>query len=221
MNTSEWGKPFWRALFFAAAGYDLNETPRPLKDKQYENFFRSIGDVLPCRYCRLSYKEFFEALGFKRYTQLPSCGIVRFVYDMKNMVNNKLWTQEEKALRNEYDQLRLQTSPEAPEFWKSMREKAQKICYTKSPPAFENLVKELYQHRATCSAHMKTCRKAAEVVGAPLPVDIPDPNVTGMMDRDAYSGGKRRRKKTTARRKTSRRRSGKKRRTRFASRNYR
>ena len=189
----------------------MNETPKHIKDKQYKDFFRSIGDVLACKFCRQSYKVFFDALNIDRYLQMPSCGLIKFYYDLRQLINGKLEKQERKALHDAFEQLKQEYPNQNEEFWEKFREKAQKICYTKPAPSFDSVVKELYSHRAGCSTHMKTCRKDAISFPAIPSGPIPDPNATGVLDRDTYSGGKQKRKSTRRKssRKVSRKRSRK------------
>jgi len=218
MNSSIWGPPLHRGLFFIAAGYDLNETPKSVKDRQYKEFFRSLGEVLPCKFCRESYGKFFEALNIDRYLKMPSCGLIRFYYDMRELINNKLKNQEHKALHEEYEKLKTRVSPDSEEFWKYFRDVCHKIAYTKPAPSFDEVVKDLYQHRAGCSAHMKTCRQPLKAV-PPLPAQtFRDPNNKGL-DREVYSGGgvnrrikrkfSKRRSIGSARRRTTGRKQGK------------
>lgn len=158
MQTSKWGKPAWDTMFYVAAGYDLNTLPDSVKRPQYKGFFQSMGLVLPCKYCRASYVDFFNSLDFDEYSRYP-CGIVRFVYDIKNLVNEKLMEQERLYLQEEYDKLIAEgTPPDDPDFWDVMREKAQaKVC-TKPAPPFKEVMAKLAQDRAECSDKMKTCR---------------------------------------------------------------
>ena len=207
MNTSAWGPPLHRGLFFVAAGYDLNDTPKHIKDQQYKDFFASLGNVLPCKMCRQSYGQFFKSLDINRYMGLPSCGLIRFYYDMRELINRKLETQEQKALHEEYDKLVQYMSPDDPNFWKIMHEKSQKICYTKPAPPFEKVVEDLYKFRAGCSSHMKTCRLPLASKFPVIPQQtMPDPNTTGLSDRETYTGGKNRRKIISKRRLSSRKR---------------
>src|SRR6476469_7314365 len=139
MNTSSWGPAGWKFLLNVAAGYDLNEAPKNIKDAQYTKFFESIGDILPCKYCRQSYVPFYESLDIKRYLDMPSCGLIRFVYDMKQLVSNKLKAQEAKALHEEFNQLSNRMSKDDPKFWETMRENAKKICATEPTPDFQKV----------------------------------------------------------------------------------
>lgn len=197
MRTSSWGKFSWQTMFYAAAGYDLNESSKRVKDPLYYNYFKSIGDVLPCKYCRDSYKVFFQSLNIQKYMNMPSCGLIRFVYDLKNLVSDKLKTQEEKALHEEYEKLIQSKSPNDPEFWKIMREKSHKICYTAPPPPFEEVVSELMKNRASCSAKMKTCRDPLTLYPATPDITSLRLQDSGKRDAELYNGGRKRTKKRT------------------------
>ncbi len=204
MQSSKWGPKLNSGLFYIAAGYDFNETPKHIKDEQYKLFFKSIGDVLPCRFCRDSYKIFYDELNIDRYLRAPSCGLIKFYYDMRNLINDKLKKQEEEALKKEFDKLKLQMSTEDPRFWEIMREKGHKICYTKPAPLFEQVVADLMKHRAGCNQQMKTCREPLlNNMYPPLP-DVSTLNLhrEGPSDRELYSGGKKRKvtKKSVKRR---------------------
>ncbi|KAJ3044072.1 hypothetical protein HDV00_003176 [Rhizophlyctis rosea] len=94
MNTKDWGPVLNRGLFYVAAGYDFNETPKSIKDPQYKEFFRLLGKVLPCRYCRESYDKFYQSLD----NNSSGSGRRTAYYDIRNLVNAKLLTQEREAL---------------------------------------------------------------------------------------------------------------------------
>lgn len=158
MNTQAFGGCTWDSMFFMAAGYDLNEEPRSVKDPQYYNYFKSIGDVLPCIYCRRSYKGFFEELKIEGYFGKP-CGLMKFVYDLKNKVNEKLLNQEFEAAIERYRALKGEDgSMQKEQLGLELRNLA-KIFYTKDAPPFEQVVEDYMKHRAKCSAKMKTCRR--------------------------------------------------------------
>lgn len=67
MITKIWGPHAWFTMHSIAYCYPLNPN-KDDKDKYY-NFFILIGDVLPCFYCRDSYKEFIK------------CGVTKLTYD--------------------------------------------------------------------------------------------------------------------------------------------
>ena len=54
--TKIWGGPGWIFNHSVTFGYPLEPTEE--QKIKYKNYFISLGDVLPCRYCRESYKKF-------------------------------------------------------------------------------------------------------------------------------------------------------------------
>ena len=191
MQSSKWGPLLNSSLFYIAAGYDSNDTPKAIKDKQYKAFFKSLGDVLPCKYCRDSYKVFFETLDIDKYMESPACGLVKYYYDFRELVNGKLKLQEQNALKEEFEKLSKQMSQNDPLFWEIMREKGHKICYTKPTPPLEQVIDELMKHRAGCNKELKTCREPLLNNMYPR---LPDVKILGLQrsgptDRELYSGG--------------------------------
>lgn len=160
MDTRSWGAPTWDTLFFVAGGYDLNEEPRETKDEKYYTFFQNFGEVIPCRYCRNSYKGFFQELNLQDYFG-EKCGVMRFVYDLKNKVNNKLWKQEYEAAMEKYNALKQNEATLTQDQIAEQLRDISKIFYTKDPPPFSQVVEKYMKHRAKCSPKMKTCRKDA------------------------------------------------------------
>jgi hypothetical protein len=155
MNSVAFGPPTWRAMFFIAAGYDVNPTPKKIKDPQYEMFFRSLGGVLPCKFCRDSYKQFYEELDINKYFG-KRCGLMRFVYDMKNKVNEKLIKQEQLLLQEKRQELKKAITQKEKD---KIKLEMKKIKYTKPAPPFDEVVAEYEKHRAGCSKKLKSCRK--------------------------------------------------------------
>jgi hypothetical protein len=155
MDTKKWGPPMWSSLFFIASGYEVNKTPRKIKDPQYEMFFKSLGDSLPCFYCRESYKQFYKELDIKKYFG-RKCGLIRFVYDIKNKVNEKLIKQEQLLIEENRQELKKSTTQQEKD---RIKQEMKKIKYTKPAPPFEKVVEMYEKHRAGCSKKLKSCRK--------------------------------------------------------------
>ena len=80
MDTRFWGKDGWKFLHSIAYCYKENE-------KSYQQFFKSIQHVLPCIYCRRSYKKYI--------TELPvdTKHLTKWLYMIHNRVNEKLRKQ--------------------------------------------------------------------------------------------------------------------------------
>lgn len=56
--TKIWGPGGWTFMHSITFGYPVEPTNE--QKKQYKQFFESVGDVLPCSYCRDSYKKFIS-----------------------------------------------------------------------------------------------------------------------------------------------------------------
>ena len=91
MMTKIWGPPMWTALHSITFGYPVSPTND--HKKYYKTFFESVGDILPCRYCRESYKEFITESG-QNYELTDSVfdnreSLSRWLYNLHNRINNK------------------------------------------------------------------------------------------------------------------------------------
>lgn len=91
--TKVWGPPLWIGLHSITFGYpykiDLNNPDHKNKKKIYYNFFKLLGYVLPCKYCRNSYQEYFDELDPYPFLDKRE-DIVRWFYLIHDKVNDKL-----------------------------------------------------------------------------------------------------------------------------------
>ena len=93
LMTRLWGPSGWLFLHCVSFGYPFKiDTTNPEhleKQNDYYRFFYYLGKVLPCKYCRNSYMEFFannspmNHLGSRKE-------LTKWLYDVHNMVNDKL-----------------------------------------------------------------------------------------------------------------------------------
>lgn len=87
MKTKMWGPHMWITLHVLAANYPNN--PKPEDKAKYKNFFVSLGEMLPCCYCRDSYSFFSKLLPIDNYLE-SSRYMQYWVYLLHNLVNQKL-----------------------------------------------------------------------------------------------------------------------------------
>ena len=87
MDTRIWGPSGWELLHHIAANY--NHTTKK-KAKQYIVFFNNLHIILPCRYCRESYKEY---IGISPFVSNNDKDISKNLFKIHNMVNKKLDSQ--------------------------------------------------------------------------------------------------------------------------------
>lgn len=87
MNVNVWGSNLWIPLhsitFNAPLVISLKE------EIKYKAFFSMIGELLPCKHCRLSYCYFIKKLKISRFSK-DRMGLTYWLYCIHNLVNLKL-----------------------------------------------------------------------------------------------------------------------------------
>lgn len=88
--TKIWGSPGWIFGHAVTFGYPINPTEE--QKNKYKNYFISLGDVLPCRFCRESYQKFITtgetALTAEALTNRNT--LTKWFYNVHEAVNRKL-----------------------------------------------------------------------------------------------------------------------------------
>ena len=56
--TKIWGPPMWETMHCISFGYPIK--PSEKKKEKYMEYYKLLGSVLPCKYCRISYKNFIS-----------------------------------------------------------------------------------------------------------------------------------------------------------------
>lgn len=93
LMTRLWGPSGWLFLHCVSFGYPYKIDPTNpehlAKQDDYYRFFYYLGKVLPCKYCRNSYDEFFASNSPIRHLGSRE-ELAKWLYDVHNMVNDKL-----------------------------------------------------------------------------------------------------------------------------------
>tara|TARA_E500000178_G_C16870341_1_gene684075 strand:+ start:91 stop:672 length:582 start_codon:yes stop_codon:yes gene_type:complete len=90
MMTKIWGPPGWIFLHSVTFGFPQEVTCKNQhRVLQYINFFNSVGNVLPCKYCRDSYNEYLREHPVEQHCTSRKT-LTRWLYDIHNKVNSKL-----------------------------------------------------------------------------------------------------------------------------------
>ena len=119
MMTKVWGPAGWVFLHSCVMGYpvkiDKSNKEHRLRKKQTKLFFNNVGHILPCRYCRDSYNVFIKKLPITKFLNSRR-NLAKWLYDIHNMVNNKLGTPKcdiptFKDVYNRYDSYRADCRP--------------------------------------------------------------------------------------------------------------
>jgi len=141
MLVKTWGPAGWVFLHCIAQNYP--QQPSASQKKYYISFFKDIGNVLPCRYCRESYQQFIKE-GSTKLTKTVMKNrqtLSKWLYDIHNKVNKKLEVKSENVPSFE----------EVTQKYESFRSR----CSNKSPDIIEKTVKKgctdpLKGHRKKC-----------------------------------------------------------------------
>jgi len=122
MQTRVWGPAGWLFLHSIAQNYPWKPTEE--QKVNYLFFFKLVGNVLPCRYCRESYQGFIEHPDTQLNIDVMKSRVtlVRWLYLIHNKVNEKL---------------NISTGPTLKEVWNKY-ESFRSKC-TKSPEIVEKI----------------------------------------------------------------------------------
>ena len=63
MDTKFWGPSGWKLLHYMTESYP--DKPSETHKANMITFFNVLGEVLPCKYCRISFKEYIKVKGEK------------------------------------------------------------------------------------------------------------------------------------------------------------
>jgi hypothetical protein len=108
MQTRAWGPPAWFFLHCVAQNYCVE------KKEAYRSFFKLIGDILPCRFCRDSYKIFISSKDELNLDTNESIfenrkSFINWLYLLHNKINEKLKYKNKHSsdeVENYYEQFR-------------------------------------------------------------------------------------------------------------------
>ena len=93
MQTSVWGPTAWIFLHCITMGYPykIEKSNRDHKNrkKSTKRFFKLLGEVMPCKYCRDSYKKFFKET-FDDNVLSSRKKLAKWFFNLHNKVNTKI-----------------------------------------------------------------------------------------------------------------------------------
>lgn len=87
MQSAKWGPPLW--IFLHTLTFNAPDVLSEAEKTRYENFFTTLGDMLPCRYCRESYVYFLRKVPIRAYLK-DRKGLTYWLYSIHNLVNYKV-----------------------------------------------------------------------------------------------------------------------------------
>lgn len=88
MNVNKWGPGGWTFLHTITFNYPLEPSN---EDKiKYKSFFDSIGEMLPCKYCRDSFKIYCKYIPIDEFLE-SRVGVTYWLYRIHQLVDEKIF----------------------------------------------------------------------------------------------------------------------------------
>jgi len=112
MNTEKWGSHMWiplHVITFNAPSIIPTEYA-----KNYTDFFRILGVMLPCKYCRESYCFFYKNLPIEEYLE-DRMGLTYWLYAIHTLVSIKLkkkYLPTFNEIVYKYEEMRASSNPD-------------------------------------------------------------------------------------------------------------
>jgi hypothetical protein len=164
MSTKHWGPAAWKFLFTSIMGrypfkIEMDNTEHILIKNAFKNMLTTLQIVMPCIYCRESFKKFLLELPIEPFLS-GRIELMYWLYLMKDKVNNKLQNQENKCYTDEKRKLKslfyngLITQEE---YYTQVKEFKEETFHTIPTPPFEEVLNQYESLRAVCSDKAKTC----------------------------------------------------------------
>ena len=88
MMTYIWGPSLWHSLHTMSFNYPVKPTNQ--QKNEYLKFFKSLKDVLPCKYCRQNYTENIKVIKLNKSTMKNRNTLSRWLYNLHNHINKQL-----------------------------------------------------------------------------------------------------------------------------------
>jgi hypothetical protein len=162
-STKYWGPAAWNFLFTSIIGRYPIKITKSIEDleikENFKNLFLSLPIILPCIFCRNSFKEFLKALPLEPFL-VGRIELMYWLYLMKDKVNKKLICQETICYNEEKKRLKQlfynkQISKDI--YYKQIKQfKSENFVTIPSPP-FRDVLLNYEKYRAKCNKKAKKC----------------------------------------------------------------
>lgn len=167
LSTKAWGPNGWYFLFSCImGGYPVKIDEKNKEHKQikrhFKNMLLSLGYTMPCIFCRQSFLGFCKDLPPDSF-MTGRIELMRWLYEIRNRVNDKLIAQEQKCYNDEKKRLKniyhnsQKTDQDKRIYYKNLEEFRTKTFITNQSPRFEEILDKYESIRAVCSKKAKTC----------------------------------------------------------------
>lgn len=157
MNTKFWGPAGWVMLHTITFNYpeviDDKDEDHVERRKYTKRLFNDLRYTLPCKYCRLSFKEFLKQEPIEPHLGSRDA-LTHWLYRVHNLVNDKLRKQENDALEERYTSLSTSVSDgklSCKQATKQLRAFIKRTMITEDDPPFKQVCAKYEGQRAACA----------------------------------------------------------------------
>ena len=170
LSTRSWGPGGWSFLFSCIMGgyppvINKNNNEHKRIKKHFKQMFNNLGYTMPCIFCRESFKQFYKEIDIEPFLT-DRINLMKWLYLIRDKVNTKLISQEEKCYNDEKKRLKklYHSKKESDnireskkEYYKLLKDFKVETFITKPSPPFEEVLDKYESLRAVCSKRAKTC----------------------------------------------------------------
>jgi hypothetical protein len=164
MVTKIWGAKAWAFLFTSIMGHypmkiDINNTDHINLQKHFKHLLCSLSIIMPCIFCRESFKGFLKELPINEYL-IGRMELMYWLYLMKDKVNNKLINQEKEAYNEQKRTLKkyfYDGKITVDQYYDKVNKCKNNSFKTTPTPPFQQVLEQYENCRANCSNKAKTC----------------------------------------------------------------
>jgi hypothetical protein len=164
MSTKHWGPSAWNFLFISIMGryptkIDIGNPEDILIQNSFKIMLTNLQTVMPCIFCRESFKGFLQELPIEPYL-VGRIELMYWLYQMKDKVNKKLLKQENQCYNDEKKRLKAlfyMKKITEEEYYQKVSEFKKDTFQTIPTPPFKEVLDKYESLRAVCSAKAKTC----------------------------------------------------------------
>jgi len=160
MATKQWGPHAWDFLFTSIMGrYPVKTKRNSQIALVYKTFLTNLSEVMPCIFCRRSFSQFLKKLPIEPFL-IGRIELMYWLYQMKDLVNQKLIRQEKKCYRDEKRRLKAlyyDHKITKSEYYSSVEDFKKKTFVTIPTPPFKIVLDKYEAIRAVCSKKSLTC----------------------------------------------------------------
>jgi hypothetical protein len=163
-DTHSWGPAAWKFLFTSIIGrypikIDTNNSEHIIIKNSFKSMLTSLQIIMPCIYCRESFKIFLLELPIESYL-IGRIELMYWLYLMKDKVNKKLIRQEISCYTDEKRKLKAlfySGGITEDEYYKNINSFKEETRNTIPTPSFKEVLDQYEKLRAVCSDKAKTC----------------------------------------------------------------